>query len=243
MKEVVSNKPLFSQSSDYNEKISLIEAVKAYSMLTNCTVLLYDCLYQKLSFANVSNAAIESHQTLDGLQEHLGDGMQQLKRVCQQKIRFLRRIEDVSKRKMVLSGSLHISAYNPAINRVDEVCAYFLGVPLAFTSSGDLHYELFKIFFGRGVDRDVEIFNGETGERWRRSPVQNKWVKMPRLVFSDLEKQVISLSVIGLSAKEIAERVYKSEVAVKKAKARIMEAVGASTMTEAAFLLSHYKFL
>ncbi len=237
------NKPIYIQGSVCEECINLIDAVKAYSMLTNCTVLLYDCLNQSICFANISNVAIESHKTLKGLQDHLGDSLLLLKNVFQQKACFLRQVSDADKGKMVISGSLYGHSYCPAINRVGRACFYFLGVPVSFTSSGDLHYELVKIYFGRGNDRELEIYNGETGERWRQSPVLNKWTKMASLSFSDLEKQVISLSIIDLSAKEIAERVCRSEVTVKKARARIMQAVGASTMTEAAFMLSHYRFI
>lgn len=66
---------------------------------------------------------------------------------------------------------------------------------------------------------------------------------MPILKFSEFEKQVISLSIIGMSSKQIAAKINRPEISIKKAKSRIMQAVNATNMTEASFILSHLKFL
>lgn len=171
----------------------------------------------------------------------LGDeGMDHLHRSCFHKNNFMKQLNDEDKRKMVVYGSLHISSEKAIVGGLD---ISFQGNTIKFTKEGDIHYELFKLYICNCDKKELKIFNGVTGECWQHSTLSNRWLKMRILKFSEFEKQVISLSIIGMSSKQIAAKINRPEISVKKAKSRIMQAVNATNMTEASFILSHLKFL
>lgn len=224
---------------------NFIGIIDAFSMLTNSSLVVYDFLDNKIIHAVLgksiaSDIRSTSGQGLDYSRYFGKDRLEQMKKVCMCKNNFLKRFTGAEKKQIVILGNVHIVSKETVI---DDFFVSFMGVSIGFTQNGALRYELFRTHLCGGKEESLKALNGATGERWQCASLSKRWIKMPALQFSKLEKQVISLSEIGLSAKEIAERVCRSEVTVKKAKSRIMQAVGASTMTEAAFMLSHYRFV
>lgn len=227
-----------------DDNVNIFQIIHSLSLLTNCTIALYDFQKQCIVFANVSHAAhfcttggCDSHIEL---QNQLGEKvMAQIKEVCERKNDFLKSIKSQDRPHIVVSGKLDLSESGPISYGLP---VSFMGVSVAFTNEGDIKYELFKTHIGGEGRKEIEIYNGLSGERWCYNLIANRWMKLPALELSDMEKQIVSMSIMGMSSQQIAEMIHKSEITVKKAKSHIMQAVNASTMTEAAFLLAHRKF-
>lgn len=243
-KEVFHN-TLLTQSSLSDETVNLIDVCNSISLLTNCSTILYDFLNHNIEYVNISNAvnlkiknmAQSKYECLNLLGD---EGMDHLHRSCFHKNNFMKQLNDEDKRKMVVYGSLHISSEKAIVGGLD---ISFQGNTIKFTKEGDIHYEFFKLYTCNCDKKELKIFNGVTGECWQHSALSNRWMKMPILQFSAFEKQVISLSIIGMSSKQIAAKINRPEISVKNPKSRIMQAVNATNMTEASFILSHLKFL
>lgn len=243
-KEVFHN-TLLTQSSLSDETVNLIDVCNSISLLTNCSTILYDFLNHNIEYVNISNAvnlkiknmAQSKYECLSMLGD---EGMDRLHKSCLYKNNFMKQLSDEDKRKMVVYGSLHISSEKDIVSGLD---ISFQGNTIKFTKEGDIHYEFFKLYICNCDKKELKIFNGVTGECWQHSTLSNRWLKMPILKFSEFEKQVISLSIIGMSSKQIAAKINRPEISVNGAKSRIMQAVNATNMTEASFILSHLKFL
>lgn len=228
-----------------NETVNLVEFLNSISFMTNGSVIVYDYTEKTIVYAHLSGAINYIPQYPDNpnvdLQLYLGEeGMKEIEKTCYYKDDFMKRLSDDEKQKMVVYGSTNITNDKSIIK---DLCISYLGSTIAFTQNGNLRYELFKTFASTSENKELKIFNGVTGECWRHSALSNRWLKMPILQFSAFEKQVISLSIIGMSSNQIAAKINRPEISVKKAKSRIMQAVNATNMTEASFILSHLKFL
>lgn len=242
MEEKLNNQILHTQPPFSEKYVNLVDILKSISMLTNCTVVLYDCVNDDIVFANLSNIVLDSQisefSNLN-LQTKLGkQGMNKMKEICQYKRDFFKNIDDSEKRNFVISGDFDID---------DELFGgnfgvSFLGVSVSFTECGNVHYELFKAYTSKKGNQRLEIFNQKNGDRWSYNHLLKRWIGKGALSLSSLEKQVISLSITGQTAKQISEKLGRPEVTIKKAKSRVMQAVNASSMTEAILLLSNYKF-
>lgn len=235
-----------SQVIDFeNLTTSLTDIVNSFSLLTNCSITIYNFTDNRIVYANISNAVnyniSNPNQPISDLNVNLGkEGIEKIREVCDYKNSFLKKLNDADKANMVVSGYHHLKNENSIIK---NMYYSFLGTTLTYTKEGNIHYELFKTYFSTNKSDELTIFNGRSGERWKLNPISKKWVKIPTLQFSDLEKDIISLSITGFTSQQIAETIHRSEIAIKKAKSKIMHSVNASTMTEAAFILSNYKFL
>lgn len=233
------------QSNIHNELINITDIVNSFSLLTNCSITIYNYTNNCIVYANISNAVNYNinnpNQPILDLNDNLGkEGIEKIREVCDYKNSFLKKLNDADKAHMVVSGYHHLKNENSIIK---NMYYSFLGTTLTYTKEGNIHYELFKTYFSTNKSDELTIFNGRSGERWKLNPISKKWVKIPTLQFSDLEKDIISLSITGFTSQQIAEIIHRSEIAIKKAKSKIMHSVNASTMTEAAFILSNYKFL
>lgn len=243
----MNNKILLTQnqSTIHHELISIIDVTNSFSLLTNCSITIYNYTDNCIVYANMSNAVNfninNQDQPILDLNDSLGEeGICKIREVCDYKNSFLKKLNDADKKNMVISGYHHLKDENSIIK---NMFYSFLGTTLTYTKEGNIHYELFKTYFSTNKSDELAIFNGHSGERWKLNPVSKRWVKTPKLQFTKLEKEIISLSICGFTSQQIAETIHRSEIAIKKAKSRIIHAVNASTMTEAAFILSNYKFL
>lgn len=228
-----------------DETVNLVEILNSICLMTNSTVIVYDYTKRTIVYAHLSGAVNYTPKYPDkpnvDLQLYLGEyGMKEIEKICYTKDSFMKRLSNDEKQKMVVYGHLNITNDKSIIK---DLCISFLGNTIAFTQDEDLRYELFKITITTSEETELKIFNGVTGECWRHSALSNRWLKMPILQFSAFEKQVMFLSIIGMSSKQIAAKINRPEISVKKAKSRIMQAVNATNMTEASFILSHLKFL
>ena len=228
-----------------DETVNLVEILNSICLMTNSTVIVYDYTKRTIVYAHLSGAVNYTPKYPDkpnvDLQLYLGEyGMKEIEKICYTKDSFMKRLSNDEKQKMVVYGHLNITNDKSIIK---DLCISFLGNTIAFTQDEDLRYELFKITITTSEETELKIFNGVTGECWRHSALSNRWLKMPILQFSAFEKQVMSLSIVGMSSKQIAAKINRPEISVKKAKSRITQAVNATNMTEASFILSHLKFL
>lgn len=228
-----------------DETVNLVEILNSICLMTNSTVIVYDYTKRTIVYAHLSGAVNYTPKYPDkpnvDLQLYLGEyGMKEIEKICYTKDSFMKRLSNDEKQKMVVYGHLNITNDKSIIK---DLCISFLGNTIAFTQDEDLRYELFKITITTSEETELKIFNGVTGGCWRHSALSNRWLKMPILQFSAFEKQVMSLSIVGMSSKQIAAKINRPEISVKKAKSRIMQAVNATNMTEASFILSHLKFL
>lgn len=228
-----------------DETVNLVEILNSICLMTNSTVIVYDYTKRTIVYAHLSGAVNYTPKYPDkpnvDLQLYLGEyGMKEIEKICYTKDSFMKRLSNDEKQKMVVYGHLNITNDKSIIK---DLYISFLGNTIAFTQDEDLRYELFKITITTSEETELKIFNGVTGECWRHSALSNRWLKMPILQFSAFEKQVMSLSIIGMSSKQKAAKINRPEISVKKAKSRIMQAVNATNMTEASFILSHLKFL
>ena len=234
---------IYSRPPFCEEVIKLLDIVNSFSLFTNSSIFIYDYIKNSIIYANLSGAInfkIENKtQPEVELQNHIGqEELQFLKKICDTKLQFFKRINIVDRSNWVISGKIINNNRN-----IKELDVSLLGSTIAFTPDGNIRYELFKTYIVSGKDAAITMYNGKTGERWEMLSDTGKWLKMQILKFSELEKQVISLSIAGFSSKQIAEITNHSEICIKKSKSRIMQSVNASTMTEAIFKLSHYKFM
>lgn len=241
----MQKKPLNAHHQISDETVNLVEILNSICLMTNSTVIVYDYTKRTIVYAHLSGAVNYTPKYPDkpnvDLQLYLGEyGMKEIEKICYTKDSFMKRLSNDEKQKMVVYGHLNITNDKSIIK---DLCISFLGNTIAFTQDEDLRYELFKITITTSEETELKIFNGVTGECWRHSALSNRWLKMPILQFSAFEKQVMSLSIIGMSSKQIAAKINRPEISVKKAKSRIMQAVNATNMTEASFFLSHLKFL
>jgi len=74
--------------------------------------------------------------------------------------------------------------------------------------------------------------------------LQNKsWEKFSFARLNDIEKRIFLYSIQGLSIKETAEKVCRSEIAVKKTRSKLLEMLNANNFQEAIHLALLYKLL
>lgn len=236
--------PILSQPPICDESVRLIDIVNSFSMFTNSSLIIYDYTINSPVYVNLSPAvnfkiSNRNQQEREFLNHVEKQGLSFIKKVCETKNQFLSHIKDNERSNWVISGTID----NPNNCIIKDLVISFSGSTIAFTPEGNIRYELFKTFISSKNNTELTIFNSKTGERLKKNSLSGKWINMPILKFSDIEKQVLSLSIAGFSSKQIAEKIFLSEIAIKKVKSKIMHTMNSSTMTEAIFKLSHYRFL
>ena len=239
-------KPILSQPPICDESVRLIDIVNSFSMLTNSSLIIYDYTINSIVYVNLSPAVnfkiTNRNQPEEEFLNHIGkQGFSFIKKVCETKNQFLSHIKNNERSNWVIFGKGKIDNPNNCIFK--DLVISFSGSTIAFTPEGNIRYELFKTFISSRNDTELTIFNSTTGERIKKDNLSGKWINIPILKFSDIEKSVLSLSISGFSSKQIAEKIFLSEITIKKAKSKIMHTMDSSTMTEAIFKLSHYRFL
>jgi DNA-binding CsgD family transcriptional regulator len=83
----------------------------------------------------------------------------------------------------------------------------------------------------------------DKSEHWEYDMVSHHWEKNTPPVLNETEKEILTLSIQGLTINAIAERINRAIDTVKTSRRRLYEKLGVSNITEAISYATNYKLI
>ncbi len=83
----------------------------------------------------------------------------------------------------------------------------------------------------------------DKSEYWEYNRLSHHWEKHTALILNDTEKEILTLSIQGLTINAIAERIHRAVDSVKSARRRLFEKLEVSNISEAISYATNYKLL
>lgn len=116
--------------------------------------------------------------------------------------------------------------------------------PLQFTTDGHLWLSLCAVSLAvDSVFEDVYIQFSSSQVRWVLNRKSNGWVLLSSIALTDAEKRLITLAAQGLSIADMADRLHKSEITVKKYRKSLFEKFNVTSMNDVIVTAMTHKLL
>lgn len=90
---------------------------------------------------------------------------------------------------------------------------------------------------------NIEIRKLGQSEYWRYDLDIDRWLSMPAINLTDVEKEVLLLSARGLTIDEIADKVHRSKNSIKSRRKNIFSKLGVKSISEAIAFATNYKLI
>lgn len=232
----------------YQELHPYIESAKALARLTYKSLYIID--YNKMNFLYVSgNPLFLCGESVD---EVLGEGYQfYYRHVPEEDQAFLQQVNqafsDFLREIAISERSEYTISYNFRIilsGFKEPVLINHQLTPLRLDSQGNIWLSLCLVSLAHSREvGDVYIQAVNSNMQWRLSAKSGRWKQIEPLTLSNQEKNVIRLAHQGLSVREIADRIHRSEDSVKGYRKALFQKLNVSNISEAIAVATSRKLI
>lgn len=232
----------------YQELHPYIESAKALARLTYKSLYIID--YNKMNFLYVSGNPL--FLCGDSVDEVLSAGYQfYYRHVPEEDQVFLQQVNqafsDFLREIAISERSEYTISYNFRIIPSDfkePVLINHQLTPLRLDSQGNIWLSLCLVSLAHSREvGDVYIQAVNSNMQWRLSAKSGRWKQIEPLTLSNQEKNVIRLAHQGLSVREIADRIHRSEDSVKGYRKALFQKLNVSNISEAIAVATSRKLI
>lgn len=233
---------------DYSSINDIVDSVASFSCMTYKSVYIID--YFKKNFLYVSDnplflcglSASEVKEMgynfyIDNVPQ---DDVERLLKINEAGFRFSKDIPAEEKKHYTLSYDFRI--INTISKKVQTI--NHLLTPLKMLPDGTIWLAMCVASLAtRAGNETILLFNNRTNERWDLDLEYGVWRKVPHPTLTEQETQVIKLSAMGYTMKEIADEICRSFDSVKGYRKNILEKFGTANIAEAINYAMTYRLI
>lgn len=241
------NPDLNIDDSDYTQLQVCVAMADAMSRSTNSSLYIID--YNRKNFLYVSSNPLFlcGHTSEEVRKMGYGfymevvpiDEIQMLYEINEAGFNLYNRQPKEMKLDLTIEYDFHIKASDGHLHLIHHKLT-----PLLLNGDGDVWLALCTVSLSpsSSVGNVIMTHNGGTSH-WCYSFSTKRWTKLPNIVLTDREKDILQLSIKGLTNMEIAEQIFIDSNTVKFHKKKLFQKLHAENITEAIGIATNLRLI